>query len=143
MGIFYDQTEVINRTSKKLNVRFDGQDMPLEPNYTAEGVRIPEVRNMIPTIAVIYAQNQNILMGSEHPTDPSDFEVLVARVAKKGERQKDDISYLEQSDELTPVRLDDYLDDPTLKITKGGRQRTRRGDAVSPRDTTPFDVRQK
>lgn len=143
MGVFYEQTEVYNRTSKPLNARFDGQDVVLEPNYTAEGALIADVHNLLPTIAVQYAKNQNILMGSEHPTDPSDFEVLVGIKAKKGAKQKDDISYCEQSDEPTPVRLSEYLDDPTLTISKGGRQKTRRGDAQAPRDVAPFEVRPK
>jgi hypothetical protein len=117
--------------------------MILEPNYDSNGNLLPDVHNLIPTVAVMYAQNQNILMGSEHPTDPSDFEVLVGRKAKKGEKQRDDISYCEQSEELTPVKLDEYLDDPKMKVSIGGRQKVRRGDAASPRETAPFEMRER
>ena len=140
MGIFYEQTEVINRTSKKLNVRFDGQDMTIEPNYDSEGNFLIDVHNVIPTVAVQYAKNQNVLMGSEDPLDPSAFEVLVAVFSKKGQRQRDDFSFCEQSDEPTPVKLDEYLDDPTLTIKKAGR-RVKASDARPNRDTTPFEPR--
>ena len=129
MGVFYEQTEVINRTSKVLHVRFDGQDIELQPNYDAKGNLLPDVRNMIPTITVPYAKSQNVLMGSEAAMDPTDYEVLVGvKAAKPGAKQKDDITFCEQSNEPTRVRLEEYLDDPTLKIQVGGR-RLRRGEA--------------
>lgn len=140
MGIFYEQIEIVNRTSKKLNVRFDGQDIELEPNYDAEGKRLKEVRNMIPLVAAPYAKSQNVLMGSEHPIDPSEWETLVGVIAKKGQKQKDDISYCEQSDAVSRVVLEEYLDDPTLKVQVGGRRVTR-ADARPERDTTPFEPR--
>lgn len=135
MGVFYEQTEVINRTSRVLHVRYDGQDIELQPNYDAEGKRLKDVQNMLPTVAVPYAKSQNVLMGSENPFDPTDYEVLVAVVAntKRNQKQKDDISYCEQSNEPTRVRLDDYLDDPTLKVQVGGR-RLRRGEATPTAD---------
>lgn len=129
MGIFYEQTEIVNRTSKKLNVRFDGQDMVLLPNYDAEGNLLPDVHNLIPAVAVGQAKSQNVRMGSEAPFDPTDYDVLVGvKVSKPGAKQKDDLSFLEQSDAPTRVRLEDYLDDPTLTIKVGGRQ-LRRGEA--------------
>lgn len=139
MGIFHAQIELVNRTSKELNVRFDGQDLPLAPNYTPAGEFIADVHNMVPEIVAPYAKHQNVLNGSEDPLDPNHWETLVGVVAKRGEKQRDDISFLEQSDEPTRVRLGDYLDDPTLKIQVGGR---RRPTEVRPaNDTTPFDVR--
>lgn len=142
MGVFYEQTEVVNRTSKKLSVRFDGQDIELEPNYTEDGALIPDVHNMIPSITVPYAKSQNVLMGSEDPLDPSDYEVLIGRVAnkKKNEKQVDDLSFCEQSRELTRVRLGDYLDDPSISITVGGR-RVKNSDARSGFVKPPFDLR--
>jgi len=128
MGVFYEQSEVINRTSGVLHVRYDGQDIELQPNYDAEGKPLPDVQNMIPAIAVPYAKSQNVLMGSESALDPTDYEVLVGVVAKKGSKQKDDIGFCEQSSEPTRVKLEDYLDDPTLKIQVGGR-RLRKGEA--------------
>ena len=141
MGIFKENTEVINRTSKVLSVRFDGQDMDLKPNYALDGTFLPEVHNMIPSITVEYAKSQNILMGSEDPLDPSDWQTLVAAIAKPGRPQKDDISFLEQSSEPTRVKLADYLDDPTAKITVAGR-RVRNSEARPARpNDVPFEPR--
>ena len=144
MGVFQELVTVINRTSKPLNVRFDGQDFELKPNYNVEGELIKGVVNQIPSQTVIYAKSQNVLMGSEDPFDPSEFVVLIGAVAKKGQKQKDDISYCEQSNEPTRVRLKDYLgDDPMIKeIRLGGRQTpaARRGETTGP--TTPFEIRQ-
>ena len=141
MGIFYEQSEVVNRTSKKLHVRYDGQDIELLPNYTETGERIADVRNMLPTVCVAYAKSQNVLMGSEDPFDPSEFEVLVGLVAKAGAKQKDDISFCEQSSELTRVRLEDYLDDPNVKEIKVAGRRVRNSEARPEKPTTPFEPR--
>jgi len=140
MGIFFDTIEVVNRTSKQLNVRFDGQDMTLEPNYDENGNELEGVHNMLPTIAVPYAKNQNILMGSEDPSEPSVFDVLVGVKAKAGEKQKDDISFCEQSDEPTQVKLDELLQDPSLKIQRAGRK-VRASEARPVRGTMPFEPR--
>lgn len=128
MGVFYEMTEVINRTSKKLNVRFDGQDIELQPNYDETGKLLKDVHNLIPSITIPLAKSQNVRMGSEAPYDPTDYEVLVGVKAKAGQKQKDDITYCEQSDCPTRVPLEDYLDDPTLSIKVGGR-RLRKGEA--------------
>lgn len=144
MGVFQEMTTVVNRTSKPLNVRFDGQDFLLQPNYTAEGERIKGVVNQIPSQTVAYAKSQNVLMGSEDPFDPSEYAVLIGVVAKAGQKQKDEISFCEQSNEPTRVKLSEYLgDDPTIKEIKlGGRQTpaARRGETTGP--TTPFEIRQ-
>lgn len=141
MGIFYEQSEVINRTSKKLHVRYDGQDVELLPNYTDEGERIADVHNMIPTVCVPYAKSQNVLMGSEDPFDPSEFEVLVGLVAKTGQKQKDDISFCEQSSELTRVKLEEYLDDPNVKEIKVAGRRVRGSEARPEKPIAPFAPR--
>jgi hypothetical protein len=143
MGLFHEMTEVVNRTSKKLSVRFDGQDVEILPNYTDKGERISDVRNMLPTVVVPYAKSQNVLMGSEDPLDPSEFEVLVGAVAKKGRPQKDDISFLEQSNEPTRVKLEEYLDDPQAKIVVAGRK-VRNSEARPARlNDVPFEPRVK
>jgi hypothetical protein len=144
MGAFYEQVEVVNRTSKILHCRFDGQDIELMPNYTDKGELIPDVHNMIPAIAAPYAKSQNVRMGSEDPLDPTDYEVLVGikvNPNKKGVKQKDDLSYLEQSDELTRVNLADYLDDPSVKEIKVAGRRVKNSEARPERDTAPFAVR--
>lgn len=143
MGVFQTMTEVINRTSKPLMVRYDGQDSEIAPNYDAEGNLLPDVHNQLPDITVPYAKAQNVLMGSEDPFDPSEFVVLVGVKAKTGQKQKDDISFCEQSSELTRVKLDEYLDDPTAKIVVAGKRNQRRaklGEANVPGvvDAAPF-----
>ncbi len=128
MGAFHTLVEVINRTSKPLSVRYDGQDEVLRPNYDAEGNFLPEVHNMIPDITVDYARNQNILMGSEDPEDPSDYVMLVGVLAKAGQKQRHDISFCEQSEEPARVNLANMLaDDATVKEIKlGGRRNQKR-----------------
>lgn len=85
MGIFHAQATIINRTPIELNVRFDGQDMVIGLGETA-----------IPTIAVPYAKNQNPIMGSGDPLNPSlsGARYLIGVKAKKGERQHDPIEPL-------------------------------------------------
>lgn len=143
MGVFQTLIEVINRTSKPLNVRFDGQDMTLRPNYDEAGNLLPDVHNMVPDITVPYAKSQNVRMGSEDPVDPTDYVVLVGVKAKAGQPQKDDIDFLEQSDALTRVKLEDYLDDPSVKVVVAGKRnqaRARRSEADVPAtvDATSF-----
>jgi len=141
MGVFQQMVEVVNRTSKTLNLRFDGQDMELVPNYTPEGEPINPGGNMIPVQTVGHAKSQNVLMGSEDPQNPSEYVVLVGLRAKPGQKQRDDITHLEQSNELTRVKLEEYLDDPTQKIIVAGR-RISRGEARPVKDIAPFDPRQ-
>ena len=145
LGVFHEMTELVNRTSKPLSLRFDGQDITLEPNYDAAGKLLKDVHNLVPTITVPYARSQNVRVGSEDPFDPSEFEVLVGVKAKKGAPQKDDISFLEQSDSLTRVDLREYLgDDPSIKdIRLAGRKndvRAKRSEAQVPTavDATSF-----
>jgi hypothetical protein len=143
MGAFQTLVEVINRTSKPLNVRYDGQDMTLEPNYTPEGELIPDVHNMIPEQTVPYAKAQNPLMGSEDAIDPSNWQTLVGRKAKRGEKQRDEIDFLEQSDVLTRVDLKELLgDDQTVKnILVRGKVEHRAADQQIGAATQPFNVR--
>lgn len=60
MGIFYEQVEVINRAPIDLTVTFDGQQKTLKPG-----------KNIIPAKVVPYAQNQNPIMGSQDPNNPT------------------------------------------------------------------------
>jgi hypothetical protein len=85
MGIFHQQVCIVNRTPIALNVRFDGQDMPLEVG-----------ESFIPAVAVPYAKNQNPIMGSQDPTNPSlsGARYLIGVKVKKGERQHDPIELL-------------------------------------------------
>lgn len=60
MGIFYDMAIVVNRAPIAISARFDGQDIVLPPGETS-----------IPKVAVNYAKNQNPIMGSADPNNPS------------------------------------------------------------------------
>jgi hypothetical protein len=67
LSTFRDSVTLINRTSRKLNVRYDGEDITLQPGENPG----------FPKIAVQYAKNQNPLKGSKHPVDPRQFVCLV------------------------------------------------------------------
>lgn len=60
MGIFYEQTTVVNRAPITINVRHDGQDMPVPPG-----------ESQLATIAIDKGKNQNPIMGSCDPNNPS------------------------------------------------------------------------
>lgn len=135
MGIFHEQIEVVNRTSKPLNVRYDGQDMEIEPNYDEAGQRLEGVVNFIPKVAMSYARAQNPVMGSEDYEDPSAFDCLLGFVPKRGEKLHP--SYLvtdffdvaadaeaKGTDALSRVPLSEMLaDDPQVKnvVVRGRR----------------------
>lgn len=74
MGIFQDLVEVVNRCPWNLTIRFDGQEMTLKPG-----------KNMIPSTTVQYALNQNPLMGSQDPDNPtiSGAEYLIGLPSKE------------------------------------------------------------
>jgi hypothetical protein len=82
LGIARDAVTLVNRTSRVLNVRYDGEDISIPPGEF----------HGFPKVAVQYAKNQNPLMGSKHPIDPRKFICMVGVKAKAGERQKDDIT---------------------------------------------------
>lgn len=74
MNFFGDTVTIVNRAPWPLNVRWDGKDVTLQPGETPG----------FPRLAVPYAKNQNPLMGSEDPEDPTRFEYLVGvRGSKK------------------------------------------------------------
>lgn len=60
MGVFQDLIVVVNRAPWTLNIRFDGQEMPLVPG-----------ENRIPRETLLYALNQNPLMGTQDPDNPN------------------------------------------------------------------------
>lgn len=77
LGHFRDSVTLVNRTSRPLNCRYDGEDIVLPPG------EIPG----FPKIAVPYAKKQNPLMGSKHPSNPTKY---ICLVGVKG--TKDDVS---------------------------------------------------
>jgi hypothetical protein len=82
LGNFRDAVNLVNRTSRELNVRYDGEDITLKPGENPG----------FPIVAVPYAKRQNPLMGSKHPLNPQKFIALVGIKAFEGEKQKDDIT---------------------------------------------------
>ena len=141
MGIFYQQVELVNRTSLPLEIMYDGQRVYLKPNYTAAGERIPGVINLVPKQVVPNALNQTVVMGSERAKDPSHFESKIGLVptpeqvkaaTERGKRLKPwhNCEFLDDSGntEITRVSraelLDELVLDPTAKlVTKGKIQR--------------------
>ena len=140
MGVFHTLREVINRSSEVLFVTFDGQRMRIEPNYTKDGKRREGVQNFLPEITLMYAKHQNPRMGSEDVYNPTSYESLIGIVAKPGTKQKDDLSFLEQSDEVTRVSQEDILNelvnDTKAKLDVRGKKALRGADAsvTLPRD---------
>lgn len=60
MPVFHDLAPLINRAPVPLSVRFDGQEHTLVPG-----------ENMVPRIVIPYAKNQNPIMGTHDPYNPS------------------------------------------------------------------------
>lgn len=127
MGIFFEQVEFINRDTIQRTIIYDGQRVYLEPNYTEDGQLREDVHNFAPKIVIPYAFNQNVVMGSEDPTDPSGFDSYVVPKIKKVKKGKVldewryDFSFLpsKRNKAITRVDLASYLDDPSLKVLEG------------------------
>jgi len=152
MGVFHQLTEVINRTSDRFTIRFDGQDKVIEPNYDKEGNFLPDVQNMVPEQVIPYALNQTVVMGSEAFEDPSDFQSKIGIPLRKrpdGKLRKEhswnNCAFLEPSDAndlntLTRVPIEQAVDDPTAKIIVRGNKKRRSSDPIS-KDLEPFAMR--
>jgi hypothetical protein len=67
LELFATRSRLINRTSRALNVRYDGEDIVLRPGDNPG----------FPKVAIPFAKKQNILMGSRHPVNPTKFISLV------------------------------------------------------------------
>lgn len=138
MGIFYEMVEVINRTSKPLTGRFDGQDITLLPNYeVGGGEMINRGANMVPRVAVGHLKHQNPLMNSEDPLNPRAYTSLIGWVAsvRKGEKQTDDLSYLEQDETaLTRVNREEFEDDRMIRTKVRGRKKHSSYQALTPQN---------
>ncbi len=145
MGIFQETMEIVNRSSKQLEIIYDGQRIYVEPNYEVGGKRIASVHTSVPKQVIPYALNQNVVMGSEDAVDPSDFRSLIGVVfdPKKDKKKHSwhDCSYLEQTDKITRTPLEDVLEDPTMKIIVRGKTIPKAVDAQLPGVPTPFDPR--
>lgn len=127
MGIFFEQIEYINRDCIQRTITYDGQRVYLKPNYNEKGELIKGVVNMAPKICIPYALNQNVVMGTEDPTDPSGFESYVVPKVKKRKKGQEtgewrfDISFLPSNKNIAKTRVDleTYLDDPSLRVLDG------------------------
>ena len=127
MGFLVADTEYINRDCIRRTITYDGQRIYVEPNYDEKGKFLPTVHNMAPKILTNYALNQNAVMGSEDPHDPSGFESYVVpkiKKRKKGVQTAEwryDLSFLPSKTNKAKTRVDlsAYLDDPSLKVLDG------------------------
>jgi hypothetical protein len=145
VGVFQEMVEVVNRTSEPVNLRYDGQDMEIPPNYDKDGNPIEGVCTKIPRQCVPYALSQNPVMGTEDALDPSSFESKVGIIDPKKNPKKNhswyDCSFRPiDKAELTRVNVRKMLeDDPQVSdvVVRG-----RKIDDVRPiGDKAPFDVR--
>ena len=78
MGIFHELVTVINLAPVPLSVTFDGQQST-----------IPVGESALPKIAIPYAKNQNPVMGSADPNNPSlsGAQYLISVKGSKRDRQ--------------------------------------------------------
>lgn len=93
MGIFHEMCVLVNRAPVNLTVMFDGQCKTLTPG-----------KNYVPKCVVMFAKNQNPIMGSASPHDPTlaGCRYLVG-VAEEG----DDV------EPLTPEEWEEHLNRPS------------------------------
>lgn len=59
MSVFQTFTKVFNRAPEACTVTFDGQQYTIEPGH-----------DRLPDVTVLYAKNQNPIMGSQDPNNP-------------------------------------------------------------------------
>jgi hypothetical protein len=118
MSFFGEMVTLVNRAPWPLNVRFDGKDVVLTPGEN----------HGFPRVAVNYAKNQNPLMGSEHPHDPSQFQYLVGVKGSKDNCKGLTVEEIEQH-RTAPQRLNrqimaeergDYKSREVVRGRKGG-----------------------
>ncbi len=114
MGIlstFRNSVNLINRTSRPLNVRFDGEDIVLQPGENPG----------FPRDAVAYAKKQNALMGSQHPNDPRKFVCLVGvKDTKDNCKPIDDETMATADKKLERVdRSGEFHGEPMAKVRPG------------------------
>src|SRR5690349_8881375 len=121
MGIFHEQVEVINRAPINLTVTFDGQQKTLKPG-----------KNMLPRLVVPYAQNQNPIMGSQDPNNPTivGAKYLISVVGEDLPENLEPLTAEEWADHLgQPQRInsqqafeEQYANDPKAKLVLRGKK---------------------
>ena len=120
MGIFLEQVTLVNRAPIDLTVQFDGQCKTLVPGD-----------NIVPSVTVPYAKNQNPIMGSQDPYNPH---ITGCRYLVGVKGTTDDCEPLSQKeweehldrpcreDEL--IRFQDrYGNDPKARLVRHGKGR--------------------
>lgn len=108
MSLMPELVTLVNRTSRVLTAKFDGNDYRLQPG-----------ENLVPKVIVPYAKDQNIQMGSEDEINPTEFVSLV------GVPGKDDCSPLEQNDdEPSRVQLSKIVGENVKIVKRGKKART-------------------
>ena len=93
LGTFGNSVCLVNRTSRSLNVRYDGEDITLHPGENPG----------FPAVAVPYAKKQNPLMGSKHPINPNKYISLVGVKDTKDDITSIPDSVLERADKKFEV----------------------------------------
>lgn len=97
MGIFYEQAPCKNRTPVDLTVTFDGQCKTLPAGKVTS----------IPKKAILYAKNQNPVMGSQDPNNPN----FLAAKYLVSDLSEDDTSDNEH-EAMTEEEWNDHLGQP-------------------------------
>lgn len=108
LGVFKDSVVLVNRTSRVLNVRYDGEDISIQPGENPG----------FPRVAAPYARNQNPLMGSKHPVNPTRFISLVGVKGTKDDCTPIPDSVMEAADKKLEVidRSGEYYGEPQRKV---------------------------
>jgi hypothetical protein len=121
MAVIPRMVTCVNRTTRPLDAMFDGQPVVIPAGYKVleetddkgkvtkrvigAGPNESVLTYALPYFAAEMVKRQNPMMGTEDPSNPADFESLIAIV-----EWKDDVDHIEQSDAVE--RLDrDMLDD--------------------------------
>ncbi len=101
-GIYMDFLTVVNRTSKPLQVTWDGKHTTLVPG-----------KNALPAIVAEAAKRQNPIMGSEDPVS------LQMRYLVGIEEQEDDCSPVEQSPAIQRIDRNKLINARPTEVVRG------------------------
>lgn len=126
-----DFVEIVNRTTRPLEVTFSGVTRRIRPGYKElDGEIVPAGKNgepafeMLPAPFADFAKRQNPQMGTFDPSTSNVFEPLVGVTA-----WGDDVSYLADSGKTEVIDRELLPDDrqhPTIQKTTAGRKAQRR-----------------
>lgn len=118
MAVFQTLVPVFNRAPVPLTVRFDGQEYTIQPG-----------EDKIPDVTVLFAKNQNPVMGSADPNNPHVSGARYLIVEKGDDGYGMPIPKQEWEDHLDqPQRIDSqsafrekYGSDPKAKLVTWGK----------------------